>query len=159
MYGKVERSDYVDVDDMDLRDIKHRLQTIEATQKLNAEVSLDIAKALMRIDARVKQLDDQSRIIRRLDTAWRSIASSTEASVGFMEAVKDYMGLDYEMDEDVKDRLQGIEEKQTIIAAELAVVVAALRVSDGLLRSIHAKVGADYDGRIDALLDEIADNC
>ena len=59
---------------------------------------------------------------------------------------------------DVKPRLQAIEDKQTIVTAELAIVVAVLRISDSLLRSIHAKVGADYDARIDAMLDDIARN-
>lgn len=75
-----------------------------------------------------------------------------------MEHVGEYMGKTNENNANIGSRLQGIEDTQTVIAAELAIVVAALKVSDGLLRSIHAKVGADDQARLDALLDEIADN-
>lgn len=142
MREQVERPDIVDVDDTDMRDIRYRLNVLDH-----------------KLDTVMSTLGHQVGANDELAESLESISRNYPLMLDTMEHVRNYMERMNESTANVGSRPQGIEEKQIIFAAELAVVVAALRVSDGLLRSIHAKVGADFDARLEALPVVIADNC
>lgn len=170
MHEGVQRPDYVDVEDMELRDIWHRLDVLDhkldtVLSRLDGQAAMigepvvvlqnhlllmekfyeNAANVESRLQGIESRLDAQRQEFSESDSVWQLIVRQMHLTNEGQSA-------------DVKPRLQAIEDKQTIVAGELAIVVAALRISDSLLRSIHAKVGADDDARIDAMLDDIARN-